>query len=89
MMKGINVVGCVVAAVFSAGAFALAAENKPRQVWTYEYEMGKGDTIYNVCAKLARPTENINQIVYDTLKENGITDSGTVQPGQKVVIVVK
>lgn len=69
------------------GAYAMANEPNPPRI-AYKYEMCYGDTVYNVCASLATPKDDINKMTWETLKNNHIEDSGAIQPGQVITIYV-
>lgn len=69
------------------GIYAIASAPEPNRI-AYKYEMGYGDTVYNVCARLATPKDDINRMAWETLKNNHIEDSGKIQPGQVITIYV-
>nr|DAH24406.1 MAG TPA: LysM domain [Caudoviricetes sp.] len=54
----------------------------------YKYTMEPGDTIYQVASRIATPRDNINELTWQILEDNGIEDPGTVQPGKVITIWV-
>ena len=76
----------IMATVAGAGVYANGTP-EPEKI-PYQYTMTAGDTIYQVAARIATPKENINELTWRILKDNGIQDAGTVQPGQVITIYV-
>ena len=76
----------IMATVAGAGVYANGSP-EPEKI-PYQYTMNAGDTIYQVAARIATPKENINELTWRILKDNGIQDAGTVQPGQVIIIYV-
>lgn len=87
--KGIGKALLLVAAILGSGVLVESWEAPaPEEKITYLYEMEQGDTVYNVAARVATPRENINRLSWQILKDNHITDPGTVQPGTVLTIRV-
>lgn len=55
----------------------------------YRKEIAAGDTLWDVCAKVASNKDNLQELVYSTMKENHISDPGSLQPGKEIIIRVK
>lgn len=55
----------------------------------YRKEIAAGDTLWDVCAKVASNKDNLQELVYNTMKENHISNPGNVQPGTEIIIRVK
>ena len=55
----------------------------------YRKEIAGGDTLWDVCAKVASNKDNLQELVYNTMKENNISDPGSLQPGEEIIIHVK
>ena len=55
----------------------------------YRKEIAAGDTLWDVCAKVASNKDNLQELVYNTMKENNISDPGSLQPGEEIIIHVK
>lgn len=55
----------------------------------YRKEVKEGDTLWDVCAKVASNKDNLQELVYNTMKENRISDPGSLQPGEEIIIRVK
>lgn len=65
-----------------------AAEPEP-QLISYKVTLRSGESVWDVCAKLASSKDDVREVVYNTLKENHISNPGSVQPGTELVIRVK
>lgn len=73
-------------AAIAAGAYAY---EPPAELIEYRTEAEEGDTIWSLCAKVASDYDNMEELVYRTMKENHIKDPAHLQPGQLIVIHVK
>lgn len=65
-----------------------AAEPEP-QLISYKVTLRSGESVWDVCAKFASSKDDVREVVYNTLKENHISNPGSVQPGTELVIRVK
>ena len=65
-----------------------AAEPEP-QLISYKVTLRNGESVWDVCAKVASSKDDVREVVYNTLKENHIKNPGDVQPGTELVIRVK
>ena len=73
-------------AAIAAGVWAY---EPPAELVEYRAEAEQGDTIWILCAKVASDYDNMQELVYRTMKENHIKDPANLQPGQLIVIHVK
>lgn len=48
-----------------------------------------GESVWDACAKVAGRRDDVREMVYNALKENRISNPGSVQPGTELVIRVK
>lgn len=55
----------------------------------YRKEVKEGETLWGICAKVASNKDNLQELVYSTMKENHISDPGSLQPGEEIIIRVK
>lgn len=65
-----------------------AAEPEP-QLISYKVTLRNGESVWDVCAKVASNKDNLQELVYNTMKENHISDPGNLQPGEEIIIRVK
>ena len=65
-----------------------AAEPEP-QLISYKVTLRNGESVWDVCAKVASSKDDVREVVYNALKENHIKNPGDVQPGTEIVIRVK
>ena len=64
------------------------AEPEP-QLISYKVTVRDGESVWDACAKVASSKDDVREVVYNALKENHISNPGTVQPGTELVIRVK
>lgn len=69
-----------------AGTYAY---EPPAELIEYRTEAEQGDTIWSICAKIATDEDDLNKLVWQTMKDNHIKDPANLQPGQLIVIHVK
>lgn len=74
-----------IAIVFLAGA----AVQPPEKTVPYKVTIRNGESVWDACAKVASNKDNLQELVYNTLKENHISAPGNVLPGTELVIRVK
>lgn len=65
-----------------------AAKPEPPLV-PYKVTVARGESVWDACARVASDKDHMQELVYNTLKENHIKDPGNVQPGQELIIKVK
>lgn len=65
-----------------------AAEPEP-QLISYKVTLRSGESVWDACAKVASGKDDVREVVYNTLKENHISNPGSIQPGTELVIRVK
>lgn len=65
-----------------------AAEPEP-QLISYKVTLRNGESVWDACAKVASGKDDVREVVYNTLKENHISNPGSIQPGTELVIRVK
>ena len=61
----------------------------PEKTVPYKVTLRNGESVWDVCAKVASSKDDVREVVYNALKENRINDPGNVQPGAEIVIRVK
>lgn len=65
------------------------AVQPPEKTVPYKVTVRNGESVWDVCAKVASSKDDVREVVYNTLKENHISNPGSVQPGTEIVIRVK
>lgn len=55
----------------------------------YRATISKTETVWDVCSRVASDQDNMQELVWRTLKENHINNPGEVQPGQEIIVRVK
>ena len=61
----------------------------PEKTVPYKVTLRNGESVWDVCAKVASSKDDVREVVYNALKENRINDPGNVQTGTEIVIRVK
>lgn len=65
------------------------AVQAPEKTVPYKVTLRNGESVWDACAKVASSKDDVREVVYNTLKENHISNPGSVQPGTELVIRVK
>lgn len=74
-----------IAVVFLAGY----AVQPPEKTVPYKVTVARGESVWDACARVASSRDDVQEVVYNTLKENHISNPGSVQPGTELIIRVK
>lgn len=85
-MNKVQVAAVAVLITLSIGVAASSTDDK---LVEYRKEIAPGDTLWGVCTKVASNKDNLQELVYNTMKENRISDPGSLQPGEEIIIRVK
>lgn len=83
-MKKVILTGLAIAAIGLYGAFGTS-----ETLITYQKEVVAGDTLWDICSKVASDQDELSELVYRTMQDNGITNPGNLQPGTLVIVRVK
>ena len=76
----------VVAAVLGTGAYL----NQPTtEIISYQKQVEEGDTLWDICREIGKDEVDVRLLVWQAMKDNGITDCGNLQPGTVVVVNVE
>lgn len=65
------------------------AVQPPEKTVPYKVTVARGESVWDACAKVASSKDDVREVVYNTMKENHISNPGNVQPGTELVIRVK
>lgn len=84
MIKEIALI--MVGAAVSAVA---CAYNPSNETIEYRETVDKGDTIWGICAKVATDDDNLQEMVDNVIRDNGIGVDCNIRPGQELVIRVE
>lgn len=87
--RGENVMSKSLIAFISVVFLAGYAVQPPEKTVPYKVTLRNGESVWDVCAKVASSRDDVQEVVYNTLKENHIKNPGDVQPGTELVIRVK
>lgn len=79
--------------VFTAGIFAAAcvtvlAISPDTEIVEYRCTVDEGQSLWDVCAKVATDYDDLSELVYRTQVENHLTDKdlGALRPGMEIVV---
>ena len=78
-----------VAAILSAGACAYFRPGHHTYMVQYRKEVQQGETVWDICSEIATDKEDLNKLVWQTMKDNRIKDPNNVQPGMLLVVNVE
>ena len=60
---------------------------RPAQVIkTYAYTVQSGDTLWNVCSEAKLPEQDVRELVFQTMSDNGLENAGKLEPGRIITI---
>lgn len=79
-------------AFIMAGAAVSAvacAYNPSTERIEYREIVGEGDTVWGICAKVATDEDNLQELVDNVIRDNGIGMDCNIKPGQELVIRVE
>lgn len=65
------------------------AVQPPEKTVPYKVTLRNGESVWDACTKVASSKDDVREVVYNTMKENHISNPGNVQPGTELVIRVK
>ena len=65
------------------------AVQPPEKTVPYKVTLRNGESAWDACARVASDKDHMQELVYNALKENHISNPGNVQPGTELVIRVK
>ncbi len=75
-------------AVIGSGTACLM-QNHEEQMIEYRAEAQAGDSVWSLCRRISTNRDNLQELVWRTMRENRITDPTSLQPGQVVIVHVK
>lgn len=63
--------------------------SRPTQViktYTYTYTVQAGDTLWSVCSEAKLPEQDVRELVFRTMEDNGLKNAGKLEPGRIITI---
>lgn len=55
----------------------------------YREEVREGETLWGICSEIATDKEDLRKLVWQSMRDNNITDPAELQPGRIVVVRVR
>lgn len=77
----------IIVAALSIG-YVVEAATRPVETVVYRLDVKYGDTLWDICNRIATEGDDLRLLVYNTKKENGLV-SDRLDPGQQLTITVK
>lgn len=77
---------CMVAGAI--GTYVYAARPDTDLV-EYRVTVQPGDTVWSVCGRIATDRDDLSKVVWQTMRDSGITDAADLQPGTELRVRVK
>lgn len=87
--RGENIMSKVLTAFIAIVFLAGYAVQPPEKTVPYKVTLRNGESVWDACAKVVSGKDDVREVVYNALKENHISNPGSVQPGTELVIRVK
>lgn len=78
-----------VAVILGAGACAYFRPGHHTYMVQYRKEVQQGETVWDICSEIATDKEDLNKLVWQTMKDNRIKDPNNLQPGMLLVVNVE
>lgn len=75
-------------AVIGSGTACLMQHHEEPMI-EYRAEAQAGDSVWSLCRRISTNRDNLQELVWRTMRENRITDPTSLQPGQVVIVHVK
>lgn len=86
---GENVMRTFLIAFTAVVLLAGYAVQPPEKTVPYKVTVARGESVWDACARVASDKDHMQELVYNALKENRISNPGNVQPGTELIIRVK
>lgn len=87
--KGRRVAAIILLCIGAAAACCEIIKADEVPTVTYQKEVATGDTIWSICSKVASDQDDLQKLVWETMKNNHIDNAGDIQPGMVINITVK
>lgn len=84
----IGIICLALTAVIGSGTACLM-QNHEEPMIEYRAEAQAGDSVWSLCRRISTNRDNLQELVWRTMRENRITDPTSLQPGQVVIVHVK
>lgn len=55
----------------------------------YRKEVAEGETLWGICSEIATDKEDLRKLVWQSMRDNKITDPAELQPGRIVIVRVR
>lgn len=55
----------------------------------YRKEVREGETLWGICSEIATDKEDLRKLVWQSMRDNHISDPAELQPGRVVVVRVR
>lgn len=94
-MKALTLTAILAVATLSAGVavnadlardYLFAGKN---ELIEYRKEVREGETLWGICSEIATDKEDLRKLVWQSMRDNNITDPAELQPGRIVVVRVR
>lgn len=89
MNKALILTAMLAVSTLCAGACAYFRPGHHTYMVQYRKEVQQGETVWDICSEIATDKEDLNKLVYQTMKDNRIKDPNNVQPGMLLVVNVE
>lgn len=85
-LKKMRIAKTLCAALLIAMAGYSAFAQPETETIEYRTTISQGETLWDVCSRIASNEDDLSYLVWQTKKENGIQDAGNLQPGTEIVV---
>lgn len=84
----IGILCMALTAVIGSG-MACLVKSDTEPVIEYRAEAQAGDSVWSICKRISTERDNLPELVWNTIRENHITNPTELQSGQIVIVHVK
>lgn len=85
----ILIVSALVATAVGVGIGHALPVEKPGDMMEYRVTAQPGDTIWGICGRIASDRDNMQQVVWEAMKNSHVEKAENLQPGQIIIVRVK
>lgn len=80
---------CLALTAVIGSSTACLMQNHEEPMIEYRAEAQAGDSVWSICRRIVTDKDNLQEVVWKTIKENNIQDPTDLQPGQVVIVHVQ
>ena len=80
---------CLALTAVIGSGMACLMQNQAEPMIEYRAEAQAGDSVWRICRRIVTDKDNLQEVVWRTIRDNHIKDPTELQPGQVIVVYVR